>query len=153
MLHHRAGCICLPFLSCIINCYAPVIIRQLGETIVETRNGRVRGVLVEFQKMYHLRAIEAFFNIPYASLKGLHGNDLRFMPPSSPLRWKYVRDASMQNMSITCPQKHQHDSGWIRTKQKEVVRHLLKLAENVQFQDEDCSKINIFVPGAGRSFS
>ncbi|KAK3589991.1 hypothetical protein CHS0354_035019 [Potamilus streckersoni] len=147
MLHHREGYVCLSFLCYIINCYASVIIRQLGETIVETRSGRVRGVLVEFQEKYHLRAIEAFYNIPCASLKGLHGKELRFMPPSSPPRWKYLRNASLQNMSTVCPQKKWNKSDLNWTIPKEVMRQLLKLTESIKIQEEDCLNINIFVPG------
>ncbi|KAK3589975.1 hypothetical protein CHS0354_035003 [Potamilus streckersoni] len=124
-------------ISCIQACIASVIIRQLGDKVVETKYGRVRGVLVEFDEDYQLKEIEAFFSIPYASLRGMRGNVLRFMPPSSPPKLKYLKDASKQNSSAACLHKRLTES---------VLHKFWRQAERLKKQDEDCLSVNLYVP-------
>ncbi|KAL3846888.1 hypothetical protein ACJMK2_017840 [Sinanodonta woodiana] len=124
-------------ISCIQACIASVIIRQLGDKVVETKYGRVRGVLVEFHEDYQLKEIEAFFSIPYASLRGMRGNVLRFMPPSSPPKLKYLKDASKQNSSAACIHKRLTEN---------VLHKFWRQTERLKKQDEDCLSINLYVP-------
>ncbi|KAL3846947.1 hypothetical protein ACJMK2_017887 [Sinanodonta woodiana] len=134
-------------LSCLISCtIAPVNMQQHVERVIETTDGRIRGVLVEFLQDHKLKKIEIFFNIPYASLKGVRGNVLRFMPPSSPSKWKYIKDTSKHNSSVQCPQKWLSESKLMNSNIYERVRE----AGSIRKQDEECLYLNLFVSSQGK---
>ncbi|KAL3846887.1 hypothetical protein ACJMK2_017839 [Sinanodonta woodiana] len=149
MLHFKYSCIIIFY--CIGHSIAPVIIRQLGDKVVETVSGKIRGVLVEFYEEYQLNAIDTFFGIPYASLKGLRRNILQFMPPSSPPKWKYLRDASKQNTSVVCLHRRLNEHDLMNTFPNLDVRRLLRQTGSLKKQDEDCLNLNLYVPDQGRA--
>ncbi|KAK3589974.1 hypothetical protein CHS0354_035002 [Potamilus streckersoni] len=146
MEYFRGKCFVFMLLCCITNISDHKIIRQFGEKIVETKYGRLQGVLFGFYEEYKVKSIYAFFCVPYASLRGIRGHVLRFMPPSSSSKWKYLRDASKQNASVSCQQKRLDERELEEMLPYQVRRQLTRQAERFKSQDEDCLSLNINVP-------
>lgn len=65
-----------------------LVFDRLSSRVVTTNNGKLRGLLVEFEDQ-GLQDVEAYLGIQYASLGG---SDLRFMPPTNPVeKWDGVK--------------------------------------------------------------
>jgi para-nitrobenzyl esterase len=92
------------------------------EGTVLTRYGMVRGVLTDNHVAYH--------NIPFAAPPT--GAD-RWKPPTPPVPWSDVRDATTPGPS--CPQPERATGGGGRPVS----------------QDEDCLNLNVWVPKAARN--
>lgn len=124
-------------------CVAPVFIKQRGQRVVQTRQGRYRGVSVEFPREANLRAVEAFLGLPYASLRG---GKLKFMPPATILRRSRHSIKDAINNTYVCPQKIQSDDDFIysRDKHAENVRSFTKK------QTGDCLTLNLYIRVQGK---
>lgn len=122
-----------------------MFMKQLSATPADTKYGRVRGRLVEFPNR-HLRPVEAYFGLQYASL--LKGS-LRFMPPTSPTeKWKGVRVALKPRP--VCPQMIVEDAELKKKYPQVVAEQLARLTPFVREQTEDCLTLNLYVPTPGR---
>lgn len=133
------------FVSFIQVCYAPVIYKEMGPSIITTRYGKLRGALVQFESS-HLRPVEAYSGLQYASLRK---GRLRFMPPTSPLeKWKGIRTAV--NQRRVCPQTPINSSELSKILPLGRVKYLEGIASKIKMQDEECLSLNLYVPLRGR---
>ena len=130
----------------VYHAYSDVSIRKLGERIVRIRAGLVRGVQVDFPNNKNLKSVERFSGLQYASLRGIRGNALRFMPPSSiQPRWASSPMEHTQ-FSPVCKQDrrllHRDFPDGVKEKYE-------KKAEMVKNQDENCLFLNIWAQKPG----
>ncbi|KAJ8310619.1 hypothetical protein KUTeg_012484 [Tegillarca granosa] len=65
---------------CLEDSIAPVIVKHLGSTIVNTKHEVIKGVIVEFPNSSDLSIVNVFSGLRYASLRD---GRLRFIPPAS----------------------------------------------------------------------
>lgn len=125
---------------------ARVSTSQMGPTVVETQFGRLRGVAINLPNK-NLPQVEVYFGLEYASvLKG----ELRFMPPTGSLeKWDGVRVAG--NFRPVCPQRVPSEEEMRKSLPLERVEHLKRILPFLEKQEEDCLKLNIYVPVRGKT--
>ena len=129
--------------------FSDVSIRKLGERIVRIRAGLIRGVQVDFPNNKNLKSVERFSGLQYASVRGIRGNGLRFMPPSSILpRWGSSPQLHSQ-FSPVCPQDRRLFN---RMYPDGVADKFGKIAEMAKAQDENCLCLNIWAHKPGIFF-
>lgn len=117
---------------------------HMSDTIVETQYGRLRGVLIGFQRK-DLCSVEAYFGLQYASVLG---GELRFMPPTSSLeKWDGIRVA-VQHRPV-CPQRIPSDEELRRRMPLGKVAHLKRIIAFLDKQSEECLNLNVYVPVRG----
>ncbi|KAJ8309789.1 hypothetical protein KUTeg_011654 [Tegillarca granosa] len=119
-------------------CVAPVFIKQRGQRVVQTRQGRYRGVSVEFPREANLRSVEAFLGMSYASLRG---GKLKFMPPATILRRSRLSIKDASNNSYVCPQKIQSEEDFIYSREK----HAKNVMSFTKKQTGDCLTLNLYM--------
>ncbi|XP_063708725.1 neuroligin-1-like [Culicoides brevitarsis] len=116
---------------------------KYSSRIVETRNGRVRGIIVDLERK-RLEAVEVFRGIPYGVV---------------PQRFHAARDHDGWNGTLVadkfgavCPQMFPH----MQNKTAALLRmsslrydHLKRLIPDLQHQAEDCLNLNVYVPSRG----
>ena len=131
----------------VYHAYSDVSIRKLGQRIVRIRAGLVRGVQVDFPNNKNLKPVERFSGLQYASLRGIRGNALRFMPPSSirPTRW----GSSPLDHTQFSPVCKQDNEVLHREYPDGVKEKYEKIAEMVKNQDENCLYLNIWAQKPG----
>lgn len=135
------------FFTALQVCYAPTIYKEMGPTVISTRYGKLRGILVQF-KNSHLRPVESYLGLQYASLRQ---GRLRFMPPTSPLeKWKGIRTAV--NQRGVCPQAPINSSELNKTLPLGRVRYLEGIASIIEKQDEECLTLNVYIPLRGKLY-
>jgi len=131
---------------------------QMSPYVVQTQNGRLRGVLVALpgslaaaggraaQPRAKTVVVEAFFGLQYASLLG---GELRFMPPTSSMeKWDGVRVAL--NFRPVCPQRVPDVNRLQRDVPTERVDHVKRLLPFLDKQSEECLNLNVYVPSRGQ---
>ena len=132
--------ICLLILK---GCVAPVLVKHYSEKI-DTKKGKIRGVIVEFPRDTALRTVKGYFEIPFAS------GSLRFMPPSEVfLHSQLVKE--FPNSTLSCPQLKWHDrmfEGSDKPKGSQI--HFYRIMQSTKKQHESCLVMNIFVPTKGK---
>lgn len=117
---------------------------HMSDTVVETQYGRLRGVLIGFQRK-DLGSVEAYFGLQYASVLG---GELRFMPPTSSLeKWDGIRVA-VQHRPV-CPQRIPSDEELRRRMPIGKVAHLKRIIAFLDKQSEECLNLNVYVPVRG----
>lgn len=126
---------------------APVTIKSKGSKRVKTQSGQYRGVLVEFP-MTHLRPIEAFNGMPYASLRD---GKLRFIPPASFMRNRdKLIELNPTNSSIVCPQKKFDKKTFMKQMNDGSFRRVQRVMSQNHTRKEDCLTLNVYVPQTGK---
>ena len=95
--------------------------------VVETKQGRVRGYVDD--------GIQTFKGIPYGSSPAGPG---RFKPPTEPAPWPGIRDALRYGPA--CPQNQARHA-----QTRDHIAFLLQ--QQVELQDEDCLRLNVWTPG------
>ncbi|XP_050302601.1 neuroligin-4, Y-linked-like [Anthonomus grandis grandis] len=117
---------------------------KISTRIVQTRYGRLQGLLVPMDQHRYLKPVEVFLGVPYAT-PPVQSN--RFSPTRTPSPWDGVRVAD--KMGPVCPQKLPNISNETAALEKmpkgrlEYLKRLLPLLKN---QSEDCLYLNVFSP-------
>lgn len=119
--------------------------KQLSSSVINTRYGKVRGMLVEFPN--DLRPTIAYLGLRYADLDQ---GSMRFMPPKSPMeRWSGT--ASAVGNQTACPQPKPLDRD-LGVPEERAAR-LRNISPFLHNQVEDCLTLNIYVPTKGKYYS
>ena len=114
--------------------------RQLSPRLIETKYGKLRGLLVDIPNK-NVPAVEAFLGLQYASLLG---GQLRFMPPTAPMeKWGGVRVALRYRPA--CPQRL-YTEAELKERLPHMVEHFKRLAPYLRQQSEECLNLNLYVP-------
>ncbi|XP_066143769.1 neuroligin-4, X-linked-like [Euwallacea fornicatus] len=117
---------------------------KISSRIVQTKYGRLQGLLVPMDQHRYLKPIEVFLGVPYAT-PPVQSN--RFSPTRTPSPWEGVRVSD--KMGPACPQRLPNISNETAALEKmpkgrlEYLKRLLPLLRN---QSEDCLYLNIFSP-------
>ncbi|XP_031636263.1 neuroligin-4, Y-linked isoform X2 [Contarinia nasturtii] len=117
---------------------------RLGTRIVQTRYGRLQGLILPLDSYKFLRPIEAFLGVPYAT-PPIQSN--RFSPTRAPSPWNGIRISD--KFSPVCPQRLpniQNETGALEKMPKGRLEYLKRLLPFLQNQSEDCLYLNIFSP-------
>ncbi|XP_074658267.1 neuroligin-4, Y-linked-like [Tubulanus polymorphus] len=115
--------------------------RQTSDTVIQTRYGKLKGLLVEIPNK-KLKPVEVYMGLQYASVLG---GDLRFMPPTNPMeKWDGMRVAVAHRP--VCPQKIPTDDELERTMPKGRIDHIKRIIPFIRDQSEECLNLNIYVP-------
>lgn len=126
-----------------------VIVKQLGQTVVTTKYGQLRGALVEFPKdsYIYLPTVESYSGIQYGSL---HDSQLRFIYPKGPVdSWSDIKSA--WDDREVCPQRRVRDKDLLKYYPKGTVEWITRKSSYTKDQVEDCLSMNIYVPRRGWS--
>lgn len=124
------------------SCLSEVYVKEVGQRIVEIKQGQVRGRVVGYPKDPTFKQVEQFAGVRYASLRG---GRTRFMPPASVVRkWQYVHDASY--VSEVCPQSRKPPSLRFPEGHREQIRRRMF---HTNYSQEDCLTLNLVAPIQG----
>uniref|UniRef100_A0A1B6C6P7 Carboxylesterase type B domain-containing protein n=1 Tax=Clastoptera arizonana TaxID=38151 RepID=A0A1B6C6P7_9HEMI len=136
---------------CLFLCWATVVLPRdlppgrviIDKTrIIETKEGKLQGLVVQIEHNPNLRPVDTFLGVPYAAAPT--GNQ-RFMPPGSPPQWSGLKMAD--SYSHVCPQA-MHRTRDLSKKPMSRARadYLARLSSFMQTQSEDCLYLNIYAP-------
>lgn len=115
--------------------------------IVHTRFGKLQGVTYPMNPSRHLKPIEVFLGVPYATPPT--GNN-RFSPTRTASPWDGIRVANQS--SAVCPQQLPDISNETAALQRMPagrLQYLKRILPHLQNQSEDCLYLNIFAPAQG----
>lgn len=117
--------------------------------IVQTRYGKLQGIVVPMNPARHLKPIEAFLGVPYAT-PPVAGN--RFSPTRTPSPWDGVLVAD--KLSPVCPQQPPdvtNETAALLRMPVGRLRYLRRLLPELRNQSEDCLYLNIYAPAQGEN--
>ncbi|XP_035796127.1 neuroligin-1-like [Anopheles albimanus] len=117
---------------------------RLGNRIVQTRYGRLQGLVLPLEGYKFLKPIEAFLGVPYATPPTKMN---RFSPTRTPSPWDGVRIAD--KFSPVCPQRLpsvNNETAALDKMPKGRLEYLKRLLPFLQNQSEDCLYLNVFAP-------
>jgi hypothetical protein len=123
----------------------------LSSRIVQTRYGKLQGLVLPMENQRHLKSVEVFLGIPYAT-PPVRSN--RFSPTRTPSPWDGVRIAD--TLGPVCPQvlpDISNETAALEKMPKGRVEYLKRLLPYLKNQSEDCLYLNIYSPFQGRSKS
>jgi hypothetical protein len=123
----------------------------MSTRIVQTRYGKLQGIILPMENQRHLKPVEVFLGIPYAT-PPVRSN--RFSPTRTPSPWDGVRIADTPGP--VCPQKLpdiSNETAALERMPKGRVEYLKRLLPYLKNQSEDCLYLNIYTPMQGRSKS
>jgi len=121
----------------------------MSTRIVQTRYGKLQGLVLPMENQRHLKPVEVFLGIPYAT-PPVGSN--RFSPTRTPSPWDGVRIAD--TMGPVCPQKLpdiSNETAALERMPKGRVEYLKRLLPYLKNQSEDCLYLNIYTPMQGKS--
>ncbi|XP_065354913.1 uncharacterized protein Nlg4 [Calliphora vicina] len=123
---------------------------RLGHRIVQTRYGRLHGLILPLDNYRFLRSVEVFLGVPYATPPTKQN---RFSPTRAPAPWDGIRISD--TYSPVCPQRLpniQNETAALEKMPKGRLEYLKRLLPHLENQSEDCLYLNIFSPiNAGAS--
>uniref|UniRef100_A0A1A9X427 COesterase domain-containing protein n=1 Tax=Glossina brevipalpis TaxID=37001 RepID=A0A1A9X427_9MUSC len=123
---------------------------RLGHRIVQTRYGRLHGLILPLDSYRFLRSVEVFLGVPYATPPTKQN---RFSPTRAPAPWDGIRISD--KYSPVCPQRLpniRNESAALEKMPKGRLEYLKRLLPFLESQSEDCLYLNIFSPmNAGAS--
>lgn len=123
----------------------------MSTRIVQTRYGKLQGLVLPMENQRHLKPVEVFLGIPYAT-PPVRSN--RFSPTRTPSPWDGVRIADTPGP--VCPQKLpdiSNETAALERMPKGRVEYLKRLLPYLKNQSEDCLYLNIYTPVQGRGKS
>jgi len=121
----------------------------MSTRIVQTRYGKLQGLVLPMENQRHLKPVEVFLGIPYAT-PPVRSN--RFSPTRTPSPWDGVRIAD--TLGPVCPQKLpdiSNETAALERMPKGRVEYLKRLLPYLKNQSEDCLYLNIYAPVQGKS--
>ncbi|XP_015588030.1 neuroligin-4, X-linked [Cephus cinctus] len=124
---------------------------KLNPRIVQTRYGKIQGVVQSFEYVKFLKPIDVYLGIPYAT-PPVGGN--RFSPTRAPSPWDGVRLSD--SVGPVCPQKLpdiSNEQEALERMPKGRLEYLRRLLPHLRNQSEDCLYLNIYAPAMGTSES
>uniref|UniRef100_A0A1B0AJ85 COesterase domain-containing protein n=1 Tax=Glossina pallidipes TaxID=7398 RepID=A0A1B0AJ85_GLOPL len=123
---------------------------RLGHRIVQTRYGRLHGLILPLDSYRFLRSVEVFLGVPYATPPTKQN---RFSPTRAPAPWDGIRISD--KYSPVCPQRLpniRNETAALEKMPKGRLEYLKRLLPFLESQSEDCLYLNIFSPmNAGAS--
>ncbi|CAH0557838.1 unnamed protein product [Brassicogethes aeneus] len=117
---------------------------KISTRIVQTRYGRLQGLIVPMDSHRYLKPIEVFLGVPYAT-PPVKSN--RFSPTRTPSPWDGVRVSDKQGP--VCPQKLPditNETAALEKMPKGRLDYLKRLLPYLKNQSEDCLYLNIYAP-------
>ncbi|KAK9869527.1 hypothetical protein WA026_003281 [Henosepilachna vigintioctopunctata] len=124
----------------------PIFIKnaKISTRIVQTRYGRLQGLMVPMDQYRYLKPIEVFLGVPYATAP-IQSN--RFSPTKAPSPWEGVRISD--KLGPSCPQKLpdiSNETATLERMPKGRLEYLKRLYPYLKNQSEDCLYLNIYSP-------
>lgn len=120
---------------------------KLSTRIVQTRYGRLQGLVVPMDSQRYLKSIEIFLGVPYAT-PPIQSN--RFSPTRTPSPWDGILVSDKQGP--VCPQKLpdiSNETAALERMPKGRLEYLKRLLPYLKNQSEDCLYLNIYAPSQG----
>lgn len=120
---------------------------KLSTRIVQTRYGRLQGLVVPMDSQRYLKSIEIFLGVPYAT-PPIQSN--RFSPTRTPSPWDGILVSDKQGP--VCPQKLpdiSNETAALEKMPKGRLEYLKRLLPYLKNQSEDCLYLNIYAPSQG----
>ncbi|XP_017113778.1 neuroligin 4-like isoform X1 [Drosophila elegans] len=117
---------------------------RLGHRIVQTRYGRLHGLILPLDSFRFLRSVEVFLGVPYATPPTQQN---RFSPTRAPAPWDGIRISD--KYSPVCPQRLpniQNETAALEKMPKGRLEYLKRLLPFLENQSEDCLYLNVFSP-------
>lgn len=121
---------------------------KISTRIVQTRYGRLQGLLLPMDSHRYLKPIEIFLGVPYAT-PPVQSN--RFSPTRTPSPWDGIRVSDKQGP--VCPQKLpdiSNETAALERMPKGRLEYLKRLLPLLRNQSEDCLYLNIYAPTQGK---
>ncbi|KAJ8926181.1 hypothetical protein NQ314_021470 [Rhamnusium bicolor] len=121
---------------------------KISTRIVQTRYGRLQGLIVPMDTYRYLKPIEMFLGVPYAT-PPVQSN--RFSPTRTPSPWDGIRVSD--KTGPVCPQKLpdiSNETAALEKMPKGRLEYLRRLLPYLQNQSEDCLYLNIYTPAQGK---
>ncbi|XP_072394349.1 neuroligin-4, Y-linked [Diabrotica undecimpunctata] len=147
---------CVLLLICFV-LYARADIRdftknaKISTKIIQTRYGRLQGLLVPMDAQRSLKPIEVYLGVPYAT-PPVKSN--RFSPTRTPSPWQGI--LLSDKLGPVCPQKLPditNETAALERMPKGRLEYLKRLLPYLKNQSEDCLYLNIYAPADGSSES
>lgn len=118
--------------------------------IVHTRYGKMQGIVKSTGSAKHLKPIEIFLGVPYATPPtGIN----RFSPTRALTPWEGLK--VFNTYGPVCPQwlpDISNETAALETMPKGRLEHLKRLLPFLKNQSEDCLYLNIFAPSPGKHY-
>uniref|UniRef100_A0A6P7FBW2 Neuroligin-4, Y-linked-like n=1 Tax=Diabrotica virgifera virgifera TaxID=50390 RepID=A0A6P7FBW2_DIAVI len=146
-------CYCVLLLICFV-LYAKADIKdftknaKISTKIIQTRYGRLQGLLVPMDAQRSLKPIEVYLGVPYAT-PPVKSN--RFSPTRTPIPWQGI--LLSDKLGPVCPQKLpdiSNETAALERMPKGRLEYLKRLLPYLKNQSEDCLYLNIYAPADGK---
>lgn len=131
-----------------IKCFAFSKNAKISTRIVQTRYGRLQGLILPMDQHRYLKPIEIFLGVPYATPPVMSN---RFSPTRTPSPWDGVRISD--KLGPVCPQKLpniSNETAALEKMPKGRLEYLKRLLPYLKNQSEDCLYLNIYAPAQGK---
>lgn len=123
---------------------------KISTRIVQTRYGRLQGIILPMDAHRYLKPIEIFLGVPYAT-PPVQSN--RFSPTRTPSPWDGIRVSD--KLGPVCPQKLPvitNETAALQRMPQGRLDYLKRLLPYLRNQSEDCLYLNIYTPVQGEWF-
>ncbi|XP_056632863.1 neuroligin-4, Y-linked [Diorhabda sublineata] len=117
---------------------------KISTRIIQTRYGRLQGLIVPMDAQRSLKSIEVFLGVPYAT-PPVQSN--RFSPTRTPIPWDGI--LLSDKLGPVCPQKLpdiSNETAALEKMPKGRLEYLKRLLPYLKNQSEDCLYLNIYAP-------
>lgn len=131
-----------------VQCYGFTKNYKISTRIVQTRYGRLQGMVLQMEHYRGLKPVEVYLGVPYAT-PPVRSN--RFSPTRTPSPWDGVRVSD--RMGPVCPQRLpdiSNETAALEKMPKGRLEYLRRLLPYLKNQSEDCLYLNIYAPLQGK---